>query len=93
MTEGTDLKIRDKNSLYAFTLAGDVVSNGLYYSVTATNHNLMSGLAAGVGAVFLPKQMGLDEQPVAGSDQKKLMTVAYYVFGALVTKLIYDKIK
>lgn len=93
MTEGTDLKIRDENSLYAFTLAGDVVSNGLYYSATATNHNLISGLAAGVGAVFLPKQMGLDEQPVAGSDQKKLMTVAYYVFGALVTKLIYDKIK
>ncbi len=93
MTENSDITITDKNTLYAFTLAGDVVSNGLYYSATATNHNFVSGLAAGVGAVFLPKQLGLNEAPVAGTEQKKVMTVAYYLFGAVVTKLIYDQIK
>ena len=93
MTESTDMQITDKDNLYAFTLGGDIISNGLYYSVTATNHNIVSGLAAGVGAVFLPKPFGLNEKPVAGTEKKKVMTVAYYVFGALVTKLIYDKIK
>ena len=93
VTENSDIQITDKNTLYAFTLAGDVVSNGLYYSATATNHDFYSGLAAGVGAVFLPKQLGLNYSPVAGTEQKKVMTVAYYLFGAVVTKLIYDQIK
>lgn len=92
--ETVDLKITNKDQLYAATLAGDVVSNGLYYAATATSgFNLVSGLAAGVGAVVLPKNMGLDESPVAETTQKKIMTVGYYLFGAVVTKLIYDKIK
>lgn len=92
--ETVDMKITDKDQLYAATLAGDVISNGIYYAATATSgFNLVSGVAAGVGAVMLPEKMGLDDSPVAGSTQKKLMTVGYYLFGAMVTKLIYDKIK
>jgi len=92
--EKVDLKITDKDQLYAATLAGDVISNGVYYATTSTsNFNIVSGLAAGIGAVVLPKNMGLDDSPVAGTTQKKLMTVGYYLFGAVVTKLIYDKIK
>lgn len=92
--ETVDMKITDKDQLYAATLAGDVISNGIYYAATATSgFNLVSGVAAGVGAVMLPEKMGLDDSPVAGSTQKKLMTVGYYLFGAVVTKLIYDKIK
>lgn len=92
--ETVDMKITEKDQLYAATLAGDVISNGIYYATTATSgFNLVSGVAAGVGAVMLPEKMGLDDSPVAGSTQKKLMTVGYYLFGAVVTKLIYDKIK
>lgn len=92
--ETVDMKITDKDQLYAATLGGDVISNGIYYAATATSgFNLVSGVAAGVGAVMLPEKMGLDDSPVAGSTQKKLMTVGYYLFGAVVTKLIYDKIK
>lgn len=92
--ETVDMKITDKDQLYAATLAGDVISNGIYYAATATSgFNLVSGVAAGVGAVMLPEKMGLVDSPVAGSTQKKLMTVGYYLFGAVVTKLIYDKIK
>ncbi|MBO6201388.1 MAG: hypothetical protein J6N74_07195, partial [Chryseobacterium sp.] len=87
--ETVDMKITDKDQLYAATLAGDVISNGIYYAATATSgFNLVSGVAAGVGAVMLPEKMGLDDSPVAGSTQKKLMTVGYYLFGAVVTKLI-----
>lgn len=92
--ETMDLKITDQDQLYIATLAGDVVSNGIYYAATATSgFNLASGVAAGIGAVVLPKNMGLDDSPVAETTQKKLMTVGYYLFGAVVTKLIYDRIK
>lgn len=92
--ETVDMKITDKDQLYAATLAGDVISNGIYYAATATSgFNLVSGVAAGVGAVMLPEKMGLDDSPVAATTQKKVMTVGYYLFGAVVTKLIYDKIR
>lgn len=83
----------DEDTGYLATLAGDILSNGVYYAVTATNHTGLSGLLAGAGAVYLPKQMGLNEAPVASTDKKKLMTVGYYLFGAIVTRYIYNKLK
>lgn len=57
--EKVDLKITDKDQLYVATLAGDVISNGFYYASTATSgFNIVSGLAAGIGAVVLPKKYG-----------------------------------
>lgn len=89
-----DMKITNHDQLYAATLAGDVIGNGMYYATTATSgFNIASGLAMGLGALALPEKMGLDEKPVAETTQKKVMTVAYYLFGAIVTKFIYDKIK
>jgi len=89
-----DVKITDRDQLYAATLAGDVIGNGVYYAATATSgFNLVSGVTMGLGAVMLPQNMGLDDAPVAETTQKKIMTVGYYLFGAVVTKLIYDKIK
>jgi len=89
-----DAEITDHDKLYAATLAGDIIGNGMYYATTATTgFNIASGLAMGIGAITLPQKIGLDENPVAESTQKKVMTVAYYLFGAIVTKFIYDKIK
>jgi hypothetical protein len=89
-----DMKITNHDQLYAATLAGDVIGNGMYYATTATSgFNIASGLAMGLGALALPEKIGLDEKPVAETTQKKVMTVAYYLFGAIVTKFIYDKIK
>ena len=93
MTDNTPINITGEKNLYAATLVGDIVSNGMYYATTATKSNLTSGLLAGVGAIVLPKKMGLNENPVASNNKKKIMTVGYYVFGALVTKFVYDKIK
>ncbi|MBD8081513.1 hypothetical protein [Chryseobacterium caseinilyticum] len=93
MTDRTALEINNPNQLYAATLAGDVISNAVYYATTATTHNLASGLLAGVGAIALPQKLGLDPDPVASTNKKKIMTVGYYLFGAIVTKLIYDQIK
>lgn len=89
----TPLNITGKQNIYATTLAGDILSNGLYYATTATKHNLASGLIMGIAAIALPKQLGLDDKPVAGNNKKKAMTIGYYIAGALITKCIYDRIK
>ncbi|WP_147366833.1 hypothetical protein [Epilithonimonas arachidiradicis] len=89
-----DAAIDNPDKLYAATLAGDVLGNGIYYAGTATNNaGLLSGLAMGVGTVLIPGKIGLDDAPVAENTRKKMMTIGYYLFGALVTKLIYDQIK
>jgi len=93
MTDDTAISITGKDNMYVATLVSDIVSNGLYYATTATKHDLTSGILAGVSAISLPKPLGLDDKPVAETNQKKLMTVGYYLFGALVTKFIYDRIK
>lgn len=93
ITQNSSLQIEGENSLYAATLAGDIISNGLYYATTSTENDLASGLIAGIGAVTLPKKLGLNEKPVAENLQKKAMTVGYYIFGAMVTKFVYNKIK
>lgn len=90
---GTEIK--DDSTLYKATLAGDIVSNAMYYSMIgkggATNvfpRALAVGLAAGVGAVTLPEPMGLDDKPVTRSNKTKALTVGYYIAGALVTAAI-----
>ncbi|RZJ65113.1 MAG: hypothetical protein EOO47_25985, partial [Flavobacterium sp.] len=57
------------DNLYASTLAGDIISNGIYYSAIgmAGSKNIylkgaVAGLTAGLGAIKLPDQMGLDDK-------------------------------
>ncbi|RZK31757.1 MAG: hypothetical protein EOO63_03310, partial [Hymenobacter sp.] len=59
-----DLPQPDSDTAYAATMLGDIVSNGLYYSlVGSSRHSLRRGVllgaAAGVGGVVLPGPMGL----------------------------------
>ncbi|UOE36990.1 hypothetical protein [Chryseobacterium oryzae] len=93
VAEANDIQLSDPDTIYAATLTGDIVSNAMYYAGTATNHEFISGVAAGVGAILLPEKLGLDSTPVAENTKKKIMTIGYYTFGAIVTKLIYNKIK
>ncbi|WP_370900413.1 hypothetical protein [Chryseobacterium gossypii] len=89
-----NITVTNEDQLYAATLAGDVLGNGIYYATTATGgFNLASGLLMGLGALALPEKMGLDSSPVNETTRKKVMTVAYYLFGAVVTKMLYDKLK
>lgn len=88
-------EIEDEDNLYKATLAGDIVSNTIYYSFIGSGGGksvwrkaITSGLAAGIGAVTLPKPMGLNPAPVARNTQVKTLTVAYYLAGALVTGCI-----
>lgn len=90
--ETVDAKINDAENLYKAALGADIISNTMYYATIGAGKDqnlwkraLTIGLTAGIGAVTLPEPMGLDENPVSGTLQKKAMTVGYYVAGALVT--------
>jgi hypothetical protein len=42
------------------------------------------GLGAGVGAVTLPKTLGLNEEATTRTMKTKVLTVAWYLIGGLV---------
>lgn len=81
--------------LHEITLAGDILTNSLYYSLVATGdartalvRGLLLGAAAGVGAVVLPERIGLGDQP-SHTTATKAMTVAWYTAGGLVAAATY----
>jgi len=71
-------------------LAGDLAANAAYYSLVGAGdrsgvwaRGLALGLAAGLGAVFLPRRVGLGDPPNAGRLDTQLMTIAWYVAGGV----------
>lgn len=86
--------IADEAELYRNTLIADVVGNTIYYSFIGGKPALIwpkavfLGLSAGTAALKLPEKIGLDPSPVTFSKQTKALTMAYYLFGALVTAYI-----
>ena len=72
-------------------LAGDLIANSAYYALVGASdrgnpwmRGLALGLAAGLGAVLLPRHVGLGDPPNADRLDTQLMTVAWYVVGGLV---------
>jgi hypothetical protein len=82
------------DSLFTAALAGDLISNALYYSTIGAGNkeNLLLrgaaiGLGAGIGALTLTEPMGLSDAPITKTDKTKALTVAWYVFGGVITGL------
>lgn len=87
--------IDNEDTLYGATLAGDLISNAVYFSaIGAGGPNYIwsravgIGLTAGIGAITLPEPLGLDPEPVAKNNTVKALTIGYYLAGALVTGAI-----
>ncbi|MDN3722773.1 hypothetical protein QRD02_00135 [Aequorivita sp. SDUM287046] len=94
-----DTTIEDKPTLYKATLAADIVGNTLYYSMIGMGGRehlwkraIFYGLSAGVGAVVLPKPLGLNPKPVTKNTKTQVLTIAYYLTGGLATGLILNAI-
>ena len=73
-------------------LAGDLVCNSAYYSLIPCGREprvwrraLGLGLAAGVGALLLPRRLGLGDPPRSDRPANQAMTIAWYLLGALAT--------
>ena len=83
--------------LHETALVGEIVTNSLYYGLVglgsredALRNGAILGLAAGLGAVFLPEPLGLGKQPTEDSPQTQLMTVAWYLLGGLAAGAAYS---
>ena len=82
--------VPDHDMLFYETLAGDLLSNALYYSQVglgdrrgAWRRGALLGLAAGLGAALLPPKLGLGHQPAERTPATQIMTAAWYVIGGL----------
>ncbi len=69
---------------------GDILSNAVYYSLIGAGkrkgllkRGFVLGLAAGVGAVFMPEKMGLNNAPSDRTTETKVLTVLWYTVGGL----------
>jgi hypothetical protein len=76
--------------LYASAMAGDLLSNALYYSLAGIGapkdvftRGAALGIAAGLGALLLPQRAGLLAAPAYRSKASQSMTLGLYVLGGL----------
>lgn len=91
LMKGNSLVTQAADKLFPIALAGDLVSNSLYYSMAESGdrkstlvRGTLLGIAAGLGAVLLPKTLGIDEDATGRTTKTKILTVAWYVIGGLV---------
>ncbi|MFC4456148.1 hypothetical protein [Deinococcus sonorensis] len=78
-------------ALYRSTMLADLVSNAAYYSLVGLGPTTRRwplggalGLAAGVGAVTLPRPLGLGRQPDSTALLTPVLTATWYLAGGLV---------
>jgi hypothetical protein len=81
--------------LYRATLAGELLSNSLYYSIVGAaapsrllRTGLGVGLIAGIGAVLLPPRLGLGHPPGEKAPLTPLLTIAWYTAGGLASAAV-----
>ena len=93
-------QVPDDKSLFGFTLLGDIISNTLYYSLAAAGNKryvvpkgTALGLAAGLGALFLPKRIGLNPNYSNRTLKTQLLTTGFYMFGGLVASFVAKRIE
>ena len=91
LMKGNSLATQAADTLFPIALAGDLVSNSLYYSMAEGGdkkntmiRGALLGIAAGLGAVLLPERLGLDERPTGRTTKTKLLTISWYLIGGLV---------
>lgn len=94
LTKGNNLLAQTASKLFPVALAGDLVSNSLYYSMADTGdknktlvRGALLGLGAGLGAVVLPKTLGLNDDATTRTLKTKILTVSWYVIGGLTAAL------
>ncbi|RZK28751.1 MAG: hypothetical protein EOO63_10550 [Hymenobacter sp.] len=93
-----DLPQPDANTAYKATMLGDVLSNGLYYSLVGSGEHSLGrgavlGALAGVGGVVLPGPLGLGTAPSNRTPQTQAMTVAWYTAGGLVAGAVAQALR
>jgi hypothetical protein len=80
-----------------FPLAGDIVTNSLYFAMAKGEskantyvRGALLGLSAGIGALSLPKPLGLEEEHTTKATTTKVMTIAWYLIGGLIAAAVMN---
>ena len=87
--EGLGVEPPHRNTLQGMALAGDLVSNTLYYSLvgagrgTSLVRGAALGAAAGLGALVVPPLLGLGRRAQGRTNKTKAMTFSWYLLGGL----------
>lgn len=96
LTKAAKVPTPTGNALYATAMAGDVLSNTLYYSLIGTAHPQVAlplggvlGALAGAGAVTLAEPLGLGDEPVRRTATTAALTITWYVVGGLATAAMF----
>ena len=89
-----------ENKLYGWTMAGDLVSNALYYSLagvgrkkTILEKGIALGVAAGLGALALPKPLNLNQRYSNRTVHTQVLTFSYYLIGSIVAAAIMKRLE
>ena len=85
--------------LFYITMAGDLVSNALFYSIAGAGKKrnaiwkgLSLGFSAGLGAVLLPKPLHLDPTYSRRTPKTALLTIALYTVGGIMAGWAIQKL-
>lgn len=84
-------EINNESTLFKASIVGDLISNTAYYSLISGRNNEIfikatsSGFLAGMAAISLPQKLGLHNKPVTKTATTKVLTIAYFMAGALAT--------
>lgn len=91
LMKGNNVLSQTAGKLFPVAMAGDLVSNSLYYSMADSGdrkntliRGTLLGLGAGLGAVLLPKTLGLNDAATTRTMKTKVLTVTWYLIGGLV---------
>lgn len=84
--------------LYLGSMAGDIISNALYYATAAgcpdpVIAGTTLGLLAGAGAVVLPGRMGLDPGHTNATASRRWLTIGLYTVGGLVAGVVIRSLR
>jgi hypothetical protein len=86
--------------LHDTALAGDLIANTAYYSLVAaagSQRALLTGsllgAGAGLGAILLPKPMGLGVGPSDRTAATQAMAVSLYLAGGVLAGAAYQKMR
>ncbi len=88
-----------RNALQGLALAGDLLTNTLFYALVAAGspkpkralvRGAALGAVAGIGAVVLPPIMGLGSAPSRRTPQTKAMTLAWYLAGGIAAAGVWS---
>ena len=95
--EAAGIEPPGRDGLQATALAGDLVSNTLFYALVGLGRPSGSlargatlGAVAGLGSLALPPLMGLGSRPGARTTRTAVMTFCWYLAGGIAAGAVHD---